>query len=227
MPVGVSQRTWVESHYHGLQGWDDYTTGTFVGATFVLDIVMHTDPHPGGGEDGAEKQGVLLPHLCICRKNEYAFLNHIIIGHYWSSFSCGKCLEFAVSSGQQMKKHFPKFHSPKEACKKVHSKGGKSSWLQGNHKSSHKPKKGKKDKIDKDDRHGMEDDKPCGSPSKSGGKATSQEQVPGTPCCSRCLAGSTSGGGHHKKSKKHGKKKLHKKSHYDTSMDTEAFEDVS
>ena len=31
-------------------------------------------------------------------KNDYTFLNHIIIGHYWSSFSCGKCLEFAVSS---------------------------------------------------------------------------------------------------------------------------------
>ena len=30
-------------------------------------------------------------------KNDYSFLNHIIIGHYWSSFSCGKCLEFAAS----------------------------------------------------------------------------------------------------------------------------------
>ena len=50
---------------------------------------MHTDPHTGGGEDGAEKQGVLLPHMCMyVIKNDYAFLNHIIIGHYWSSFSC-------------------------------------------------------------------------------------------------------------------------------------------
>ena len=29
-------------------------------------------------------------------KNDYSFLNHIVIGHYWSSFSCVKCLEFAV-----------------------------------------------------------------------------------------------------------------------------------
>ena len=85
-------------------------------------------------------------------KNDCTFLNHIIIGHYWSSFSCGKCLEFVVSSRQQMKKHFPKCHGPKKACKKGHSKGGKLPELWDSHKSGHKPKKGKKDKVDKDDK---------------------------------------------------------------------------
>ena len=51
-------------------------------------------------------------------KNDYSFLNHIIIRHYWNSFSCRKCLEFAASSGQQMKKHFPKCKGPKEEHKK-------------------------------------------------------------------------------------------------------------
>ena len=92
------------------------------------------------------------------------------------------------------------------------SKGGKSSRPRGSHKSGHKPKKGKKDKADKDDKHGVEDDKPCISPFKSSGKATSQEQVPGTPHHSRQLAGSTSRDGHCKKSKKRGKKKLPRKS---------------
>ena len=124
----------------------------------MLDFVMHTDPLPRGGEGGAENRVSCCPICAYVIKNDYVFLNHIIISHYWSSFSCGKCLEFAVSSEQQMKKHFPKCCGPKEAHKKVCSKGGRSSGLWGNHKSSHKPKKGKKDKADKDDKCGMEDE---------------------------------------------------------------------
>ena len=144
-------------------------------------------------------------------KNDYAFLNHIIVGHYWSSFSCGKCLEFVASSGQQMKKHFPKCYSPKEAHKKSSSKGSKlpgPPGLQGDDKSDCKPKKGKKDKsdkADKGDKHSTEGGKLHGSPSKSGGKTASQE-VPGTPHLSKHLAGSMSEDGHHKKLKKCGKK---------------------
>ena len=63
-------------------------------------------------------------------KNDYSFLNHIIIGHYWSSFSCGKCLGFVASSGQQMKKHFPKCKGPKKEHKKKCSKG-KASGVHG------------------------------------------------------------------------------------------------
>ena len=150
-------------------------------------------------------------------KNDYTFLNHIIVSHYWSSFSCGKCLEFVASSRQQMKKHFPMCHSPKEACKKLSSKGGKPPGLQGNDKSDCKPKKGKKDKANKadkahkDDKHGAEGGKPCRSPFKSSGETASQEQVPGTLHHSKHLAGSMSGDGHHKKLKKHGKKS-HRKS---------------
>ena len=143
-------------------------------------------------------------------KNDNAFLNHIIIGHYWSNFSCGKCMEFATSSRQQMKKHFPKCSGPKETHKKSRFKGGKSSGPGADDKSSHKPKKGKKDKADKDDKCSAKHDEPCGSPSKSSGTAASQE-VPGTPHHSKRLAGSMPGDGHCKKSKKHGKK-LHKKS---------------
>ena len=90
---------------------------------------------------------------------------------------------------------------PKEACKKLRSKGHKSSGLWGDGKSGCKPKKGKEDKADEDDKHGTEDDKPCRSPSKSGDKVASQEQVPGTLYHSRRLAGSMSGDGYCKKSK--------------------------
>ena len=39
-------------------------------------------------------------------KNDTALLDHIIIGHYWGSFSCGKCLAFAADTAGQMKRHF-------------------------------------------------------------------------------------------------------------------------
>ena len=171
-------------------------------------ILIHT---PEEVKMGQKSQVSCCPICAYVIKNDYAFLNHIIIYHYWSSSSCGKCLEFAASSRQQMKKHFPKCHGPKESCKKSQSKGGKSSGPWGNDKSGHKPKKGKKDKADKDNKHGTKHNKPHRSPSKSSGKATSQEQVPGTLHHSRCLAGSTSGDGHHKKLKKCGKKS-HRKS---------------
>ena len=82
-------------------------------------ILIHTLEEVEMGQ----KNWVPCCPICVyVVKNDYVFLNHIIIGHYWSSFSCGKCLKFAVSSGQQMKKHFPKHCSPKEAHKKVCSK---------------------------------------------------------------------------------------------------------
>ena len=162
---------------------------------------------------GQKNRVSCCPICAYVVKNDYMFLNHIIICHYWSSFSCGKCLKFTASSRQQMKKYCPKCGGPKEACKKAHSKGSKSSGPHSGHKSSHKPKNGKKDKVDKDDKHGMKDDKLWRSESKSGDKATSQKQVLDSLCHSRHIAESTSGGSHHKKSKKHGKKKSHKKSH--------------
>ena len=161
-----------------------------------------------------QKNRVSCCPICVyIVKNDYVFLNHIVICHYWSSFSCGKCLEFVVSSGQQMKKHFPKCGGLKEVCEKADSKGRKSSKPHGSDKSGRKPKKGKKDEEDKDDKHGEKDDKPSRSDSKSGNKATSQEQVLESLCHILRITGSTSGGGHHKKSKKCGKKKSHKKSH--------------
>ena len=52
-------------------------------------------------------------------KNDSAFLNHIVICHYWSSFACRKCLELITPSGQQMKKHFLKCHSIKDMHEKM------------------------------------------------------------------------------------------------------------
>ena len=157
------------------------------------------------------------PICTFIMKNDSAFLNHIVICHYWSRFSCGKCLEFIMSSGQQMKKDFLKCCGIKDACKKTDLQGSKLSKSHGSGKSSSKPKKDKKDKGDK---CGKEEkgDKLCRLESKSSSKMASQEQVLESPHCSLHTAGSSAEGGHHKshkKSKKHGKKshKSHKKLH--------------
>ena len=57
------------------------------------------------------KMGIHICVYCcpICAyviKNYTALLDHIIIGHYWGSFSCGKCLAFAADTVGQMKRHF-------------------------------------------------------------------------------------------------------------------------
>ena len=142
-------------------------------------------------------------------KDDYWFLNHIIIRHYWSSFSCGKCLEFAASSRQQMKRHFHDCNGSKKACKKKCSKDHKASEVQSSQEYVHKSKKGKKDKADKEKgaaqkRRSHMDHHPSLSV-----QTLPQEQPPDTPHHSKHIAGSTSG--HHKKSKKHDKKS-HKKS---------------
>ena len=180
-------------------------------------ILIHT---PDEAKQGQKNKVSCCPICAYIIKNDYAFLNHIVICHYCSSFSCGKCLEFMASSAQQMKKHFPKCKGLKEACKEKSPKGHKSSKPHNGDHSSHKSKKGRKDKGDKcgskddksDDKRSSKNDKPCGSASTSGDKANSQEQDLESRCHSKCMAMSTSGGSHHKKLKKCGKKKSHKKS---------------
>ena len=143
-------------------------------------------------------------------KNDYSFLNHIIIRHYWSSFSCGKCLEFVVSSGHQMRTHFGKCKGPQEEHKKKKHpkcKVSKAPSSDESKKSCHKSKT-KKDKAEKEDKHGTEK-KPHGSLSKSVATTASPEHSSGAAHCSICISESNSP----QKSKKHAKK-LHKKSKY-------------
>ena len=141
-------------------------------------------------------------------KNDYSFLNHNIIRHYWSSFSCRKCLKFVETNGQQMKRHIPGCGKPKKEHKKKHSTNNKVPEAQSSSKFGHKSKKGKKNKTDKEGISVAEQKKPHGSPPKSSMAATSQEQAPNTPRRSACKTNSISG--HLKRSKKHEKSKRSK-----------------
>ena len=153
-------------------------------------------------------------------KNDSAFLNHILISHYWSNFVCGKCLDVFVTSGQQMKKDFLKCHGITDACEKPDLQDNKSLKSKGSGESGSKSKKDKGDKCSDKEK----DDKSRKLESKTGGKVASQEQVQESQHHSSHLAGSSTAGGSqgdmgkaphshwsHKKSKKCGKK-LHKKS---------------
>ena len=79
-------------------------------------------------------------------KNNYSFLNHIVIRHYWSSFSCGKCLEFATSSGQQMRTHLGNCKGPRRSVKRRNAPNAKCPrhqvvTSQRSHGTSLKPRK--------------------------------------------------------------------------------------
>ena len=69
------------------------------------------------------KQGQ-KPHVSCCPicayliKNDSTFLNHIVIAHYWCNYTCRKCFDVVITSGQQMKKHFLKCDGITNACQK-------------------------------------------------------------------------------------------------------------
>ena len=52
-------------------------------------IVIHT---PEEAKVGVKNHVYCCPICAYVVKNDLVFLNHIIVGHYWGSFSCGKCL---------------------------------------------------------------------------------------------------------------------------------------
>ena len=94
------------------------------------------------------KVGIRIRMYCcpICAyvvKNNVALLDHIVIGNYWGSFSCGKCLSFAADTAGQMRRHFTTCGQSKTDCCKAQStcsKGHQESI------SGHTKKGGKKKK---------------------------------------------------------------------------------
>ena len=65
-------------------------------------------------------------------KNATALLDHIVVGHYWGSFSCGMCLSFAAMKAEEMKRHIgtcvqsqTSHHRARSACR-IKRRGKKS-----------------------------------------------------------------------------------------------------
>ena len=105
-------------------------------------------------------------------KSNIVFLNHIIVGHYWGSFSCGKCLASMVATAQKMRRHFANCGKPQMEHSKVHSMSSKVHRGSKPSRRSRKAKKRTKEGV------GMVAWKrPHISPKKSIPVVTSQEQA--------------------------------------------------
>ena len=135
----------------------------------LLQITIHT---PEEAEVGVWNCMYCCPICAYVIKNDITFLDHIIVGHYWGSFSCGKCLAFAVATAEQMRRHIAgSGQSQMESCKapSVHSKvyrGSKSG------RKSRKAKKRTKEGVSAAARK-----KPRSSPTESIPMVISQEQA--------------------------------------------------
>ena len=132
-------------------------------------ITIHT---PGEADVGVWNRVYCCPICSYVIKNNIALLDHIIVGHYWGSFSCGKCLAFAAATAKRMRRHIAGCGQSQvvhgkvcSACHKVH-RGSK---------SGHKSRKGKK--RTKEGVSTVTWKKPCGSPTGSIPMVTSQEQA--------------------------------------------------
>ena len=65
-------------------------------------MAIHTDREANMGR---RNYVYCCPICAYVVKNTTALLDHIMVGHYWGSFSCGMCLSFAATNAEEMKRH--------------------------------------------------------------------------------------------------------------------------
>ena len=63
---------------------------------------LHTS---GKAKMGIQHHVFFCPICKYVTNNPTTFLDHIVVGHYWGSFSCGVCLAFATLTMAGMKAH--------------------------------------------------------------------------------------------------------------------------
>ena len=63
---------------------------------------LHT---PDKAKIGIRNRVYCCPICAYVIKNSTTLLNHIVVGHYWGSFSCRKCLTFATHTAAGMMAH--------------------------------------------------------------------------------------------------------------------------
>ena len=132
-------------------------------------IMIHT---PDEAKVGVMNCIYCCPIYMYMVKNNLVFLNHIVVGHYWGSFSCGKCLSFVAATAWEMKRHIAGCGKPQMECSKAHSVCSK---VHHGSKSSHRSRKAKK--RTKEGVGVVAWKRPRSSPTKSIPVVTSQEQV--------------------------------------------------
>ena len=98
----------------------------------LLQYTLHT---PDEAKIGIRNCIYCCPICVYVIQNDTTLLDHIIVGHYWGSFSCGKCLAFATHTAAGMMAHLvscgksetehPKACSPRRKDHQGSKSGGK------------------------------------------------------------------------------------------------------
>ena len=66
-------------------------------------IMIHT---PDEARMGVRNHMYHCPICTFMAINNIVFLNHVVVGHYWGSFLCGKCLASMAVTAWEMRRHF-------------------------------------------------------------------------------------------------------------------------
>ena len=99
----------------------------------VSRMVIHTDREANMGR---RNYVYCCPICTYIVKNATALLDHIVVGHYWGSFSCGMCLSFAAKTTEEMKRHVGTCVQSQTGCRRARSaRRGKRRGKMSGHKS--------------------------------------------------------------------------------------------
>ena len=126
-------------------------------------IAIHT---PEEAKVGVKNRMYCCPICVYMVKNDLVFLNHIIVGHYWGSFSCRKCLAFIAATAQQMKRHIAGCGKPQMDHSKVCPACSKAPEVHSGSRPSRRFRKAKK-RTDKEGVGAAAWKRPHSSPTKS------------------------------------------------------------
>ena len=102
----------------------------------------------------ATKKLSFCPFCLYHGSNDMSYMNHIVCGHYYANYGCGKCLKEVFTMGQQLKNHlkictgFPKTGTPSSSEKEPMPQGSQES-SKASPRHSYHPKKKKWDSAKK------------------------------------------------------------------------------
>ena len=68
----------------------------------LMRYALHTS---GEAKMGIRHRVSFCPICAYVANNPTTFLDHIVVGHYWGSFSCSVCLAFTTLTAAEMKAH--------------------------------------------------------------------------------------------------------------------------
>ena len=107
-------------------------------------IMIHT---PEEAKVGVRNHVYCCPICTHVAMNDIVFLNHFIVGHYWGSFSCRKCLAFEAATAQQMRRHIAGCGQCQMERSKACSTHSKMHWGSKSGRKSRKAKKRTKEGV--------------------------------------------------------------------------------